>query len=120
MNLIPMVFYHDPEQDLYAAFEEFRLRQEINDVGRMMTNKTYIKAIEPVSSQVVPVPEPADLMAMLKYGGELIVAYKNLIDCDAEDKRKLVGFLEAYEAVGEETNRMIEAGQGWMLPGGEG
>ena len=85
-----------------------------------MTNLSDVMTMSPVSSQVVPVPEPADLMAMLKDGGDLIVAYKNLTDCDAEDKRKQMDFWEAYEAVGEETNRMIEAGQGWMLPGGEG
>jgi len=117
---IPMVFYHDPENDLYAAFEEFRLRQEIYDIGRMATNLANTDGVQSNSGQLVPVPEPVDLLALLQGGGDLIVTYKNPVDCNPEDKRKQVEFWKAYEVVKEEAIRMMEAGQGWTLPGGEG
>ena len=117
---IPMVFYHDPEKDLYAAFEEFRLRQEIYDIGRMATNLANTDGAQSISGQAVPVPEPVDLLALLQGGGDLIVTYKNPVDCNPEDKRKQMEFWKAYEVVKEEAIRMMEAGQGWTLPGGEG
>ena len=115
-----MVFYHDPENDLYGAYEEFRLRQEIYDIGKDTAILNDLEAGRPVSDRVIPVPEPADLLALLKHGGDLVVAYKNLAERDDEDIRKQNEFWKAYKTVEDDVFRMVEAGQGWTLPSGEG
>ncbi len=97
-----------------------RLRQEIYDIGKDTAILTDLEAGRLVSDRVIPVPEPADLLALLKQGGNLIVAYKNLAEYDAEDIRKQNEFWKTYKAVEDEVIRMVEAGQGWTLPEGEG